>query len=128
MRTIIAIGLATAMAATSAIGLGSAGASAATVIVGSHAAWCSQQYQSYNALTDSYLGFDGVMHRCISPAITGDVQTFATVRPFVIVPEFGSTGADNRDNPNGPGSGTAYRLYPNDEENQNNGTTSTQLF
>src|SRR3954464_10521677 len=123
MKTIIALGLATAMAATSVIGLGSAGANAATVVVNSHAAWCGENYKSYNSLTDTYVGSDGLVHRCISPAITGDVQTFATVSPFVIAPDFGSTGADNPDNPNGPGSGTAFRLYPNDEENINNGTT-----
>jgi BA14K-like protein len=111
------------MAATSAISLGSAGANAATVVIGSHAAWCSQNYRSYNALTDSYVGFDGVVHRCISPAVIGGVQTFATVSPFVIAPDFGTTGADNPDNPNGQGSGTAFRLYPNDEENMNNGTS-----
>jgi hypothetical protein len=32
-----------------------------------HVAWCSTAYISYNAATDTYVGYDGYYHRCISP-------------------------------------------------------------
>ena len=130
MKNIIALSLATALAAGSTIALAPTASAATIVAADSHAAWCSQHYQSYNAFSDSYLGFDGIMHRCISPSVTGDVRTFSSVSPLVIVPATPSdnTGVDNRSNPNGQGSGTAFRLYPNDDENDNNGTSSSQLF
>jgi len=33
----------------------------------SHVAWCNARYRSYNVATDSYLGYDGNYHRCLSP-------------------------------------------------------------
>lgn len=32
-----------------------------------HVNWCYNRYQSYDARTDTYLGFDGLYHRCLSP-------------------------------------------------------------
>jgi hypothetical protein len=34
---------------------------------GGHAAWCAARFRSYDLATDSYLGFDGLRHRCVSP-------------------------------------------------------------
>jgi hypothetical protein len=33
----------------------------------SHVAWCEANYRSYNPATDTYLGYDGYLHRCVSP-------------------------------------------------------------
>jgi hypothetical protein len=33
----------------------------------SHVAWCQQHYRSYNAATDTFLGYDGHYHYCVSP-------------------------------------------------------------
>jgi hypothetical protein len=33
----------------------------------SHASWCQWRFRSYSLATDTYLGFDGVRHRCVSP-------------------------------------------------------------
>ena len=127
MKTIIALGLAAALATGATIALAPTAAGAATVILSdSHTAWCAQNYRSYNAASDTYIGFDGFMHRCISPAF-GGLQTFATISPFVLEPT-DNTGVSNPNNPNGQGSGTAFRLYPNDDENSNNGTSNPNLF
>ena len=32
-----------------------------------HVAWCEAHFRSYSPATDSYLGFDGYYHRCVSP-------------------------------------------------------------
>ena len=32
-----------------------------------HVAWCQARFQSYSLLTDSYRGYDGLLHRCVSP-------------------------------------------------------------
>lgn len=32
-----------------------------------HANWCAQRYRSYDYATDTYLGYDGYRHRCVSP-------------------------------------------------------------
>jgi hypothetical protein len=32
-----------------------------------HVQWCHNRFRSYNAATDSYLGYDGFYHRCNSP-------------------------------------------------------------
>jgi hypothetical protein len=32
-----------------------------------HIAWCSATYHSYNAETDTFIGFDGYAHRCVDP-------------------------------------------------------------
>jgi hypothetical protein len=32
-----------------------------------HVQWCHNRFRSYNAATDSYLGYDGQYHRCNSP-------------------------------------------------------------
>jgi hypothetical protein len=32
-----------------------------------HVQWCYNRFRSYNAATDSYLGYDGRYHRCNSP-------------------------------------------------------------
>jgi hypothetical protein len=34
---------------------------------GGHEAWCQAHYRSYNPATDSYVGYDGLAHRCVSP-------------------------------------------------------------
>jgi len=118
-RTIIGLGVA-AIVAGSALAVAPA-ASAATAGA-THAAWCSQHYRSYNARTDSYLGFDGMTHRCASPFTNGKVRTFGQAIPFA-----GARSNSNRTeprNPNGNGSGTSFRLYPFDEEGQNNGTNA----
>ena len=33
----------------------------------SHIQWCLRRYRSYNPRTDTYRGYDGYDHRCISP-------------------------------------------------------------
>ncbi|MEP6828393.1 MAG: BA14K family protein [Aestuariivirga sp.] len=33
---------------------------------GGHVSWCMSRYRSYNRSTDSWLGYDGLRHRCIS--------------------------------------------------------------
>jgi hypothetical protein len=56
------------------------GAGAAAAIIGSaivhpaygaygggHVEWCSQRYRSYDPGSDSYLGYDGLRHRCVGP-------------------------------------------------------------
>ena len=120
MKPIVALGLAASLGLAGSIATGMAGANAATV-ASSHVAWCDQHYRSYNQATDSYRGFDGLLYRCISP--TGETQTFATVGPFAVPYDITPTG---RKNPNGPGSGTAFRLYPDDNEGGNNGTSPGQ--
>lgn len=32
-----------------------------------HVRWCANRYRSYNARTNTYMGFDGRPHRCRSP-------------------------------------------------------------
>ena len=32
-----------------------------------HVTWCEQNYRSYNPGTDTYLGYDGAYHYCVSP-------------------------------------------------------------
>lgn len=32
-----------------------------------HVNWCLDRYQSYDPRTDTFLGYDGLYHRCISP-------------------------------------------------------------
>ena len=32
-----------------------------------HVDWCFSRYRSYDPVTDTYLGYDGYRHRCISP-------------------------------------------------------------
>jgi hypothetical protein len=32
-----------------------------------HVRWCLNRYQSYSPASDTYLGYDGYYHRCISP-------------------------------------------------------------
>ncbi len=34
---------------------------------GAHEEWCYRKYRSYNARTDTFRGYDGYDHRCISP-------------------------------------------------------------
>jgi hypothetical protein len=34
-----------------------------------HAAWCLARYRSYNIATDTYMGYDGYLHRCVSPYV-----------------------------------------------------------
>lgn len=34
-----------------------------------HVAWCLRRYRSYDPASDTYLGYDGRYHRCISPYI-----------------------------------------------------------
>ena len=116
MKSVIALGLAAALGIAGSIVVGSAGVEAATV-ADNHAAWCAQNYRSYNPPTDTYTGFDGRAHVCVSPFDAG-TSVFATVNP--LVPD---TSARAK-NLNGLGSGTAFRLYSNDNEGGNNGTTS----
>jgi hypothetical protein len=33
----------------------------------SHVAWCEWRFRSYSMATDTYLGYDGARHRCVSP-------------------------------------------------------------
>jgi hypothetical protein len=33
----------------------------------SHVSWCQNRYRSYNPATDTYTGYDGRQHRCVSP-------------------------------------------------------------
>jgi hypothetical protein len=33
-----------------------------------HVAWCKANYRSYNVATDSFTGYDGLTHHCVSPA------------------------------------------------------------
>lgn len=32
-----------------------------------HVAWCMERYRSYDPASDSFLGYDGLRHRCNSP-------------------------------------------------------------
>jgi hypothetical protein len=122
MKRIIALSLATALAA--GVTAASPGANAATV---GHYAWCEQHFRSYNPATDSYTGYDGYAHRCISPYAAGNTVTFGAVRPFVATPGAGFNrnpspygyvpNYANQSNPNGPGSGTTYRVFPGDDTN-----------
>ena len=34
---------------------------------GGHVQWCLDRYRSYNPRTDTFRGYDGLDHRCISP-------------------------------------------------------------
>lgn len=34
---------------------------------GGHVNWCLNRYRSYNPSTDTFRGYDGYDHRCISP-------------------------------------------------------------
>jgi hypothetical protein len=36
---------------------------------GAHEEWCLRRYRSYDPATDTYLGYDGRYHRCISPYV-----------------------------------------------------------
>ena len=119
MKTITALGLATLLGLAASLSIGWAGTIAATA-ADNHASWCNQNYRSYNSRTDSFTGFDGLAHRCISPFDT-DGLAVATVRPFAVIPDNSVRGGVK--NPNGPGSGTSMRLYPNDNEGGNNGTS-----
>jgi BA14K-like protein len=33
----------------------------------SHVGWCQSHYRSYNAATDTFIGYDGLPHRCAAP-------------------------------------------------------------
>jgi|SRR6185295_1239374 len=35
--------------------------------VSAHVAWCEAHYRSYDVISDSFRGFDGLSHRCLSP-------------------------------------------------------------
>ena len=32
-----------------------------------HVSWCSRRYRSYNVKYNTWIGFDGLVHQCISP-------------------------------------------------------------
>ncbi len=34
---------------------------------GDHVTWCKQHYRTYSIATDTYRGYDGYDHRCVSP-------------------------------------------------------------
>ncbi|MGE0211139.1 MAG: BA14K family protein [Parvibaculaceae bacterium] len=34
---------------------------------GGHVAWCRSQYRSYDVRSNTYMGYDGYRHRCVSP-------------------------------------------------------------
>jgi len=118
-RTMIALGVAAFAGGSTLVSAPAANAAAAGA---THSAWCSQQYRSYNARTDSYVGFDGAAHRCVSPRGNGPVRAFGQVGPSASAPHL-SNRTEPR-NPNGNGSGTSFRLYPFDEEGMNNGTNA----
>ena len=117
MKSIIIPMLTGAMTASLATTTGSV--NAATPAPSAHVAWCEQHYRSYNARTDTYIGFDSVAHGCVSPFVSGGL--FATTGPAV--PALGDTVSGRPKNPNGLGSGTPFRLYPNDSDTGNNGTS-----
>ena len=116
---LVALGFAAAAAAL----LGAPPANASTTVLITHTDWCSQHYSSYDVRTDTYTGFDGVAHRCVPPFDSGQVHTFAQVSPpaSTVAPNATFLGTKN---PNGFGSGTSFRLYPCDEEGENNGTNN----
>jgi hypothetical protein len=68
-----------------------------------HVAWCSANYKTYNAVTDTFTGTDGKAHACISPVQTfgaTDSNRFVTVLPAA---------------PNGAaGSGHSYSVFPDE--------------
>lgn len=47
--------------------LGVALAAPSVAYASGHVEWCDDNYRSYNASTDTYRGYDGYDHRCISP-------------------------------------------------------------
>lgn len=46
-----------------------------------HVAWCRRKYRSYNPSTDTYRGYDGYTHRCISPWARGGQAPVRPVQP-----------------------------------------------
>jgi hypothetical protein len=108
MKKIVTLGLAGALAA-GAMAVGPIGVNAASV-VDSHAAWCEQNYRSYNPATDTFVGSDGHVYRCLSPF--SDTRTFSAVSPNIVI----LNGTPSRANPD-PGTGTTYRVFPGDETN-----------
>ena len=116
MKTTLAVALAATLAAGFAATAPAPGAgAAAATATSSHLAWCDAHYRSYNAATDTFTGYDGLAHACISPG--EQTRTFASVSPLVVAPEDNTPALDDPSNPNGPGSGTSFRLYPGDEVN-----------
>lgn len=46
-----------------------------------HKAWCARKYRSYKPWNDTYRGYDGYDHRCISPWSRGGRAPVQPVRP-----------------------------------------------
>jgi hypothetical protein len=49
------------------LGLGLVAPQVVSPVHSAHVQWCFNRFRSYNAATDSYLGYDGFYHRCNSP-------------------------------------------------------------
>ena len=64
MRGIVATGLAGALAAAC---LATTAGVAPAAARSAHAAWCEQNYRSYNPASDTFTGNDGAVHTCFSP-------------------------------------------------------------
>ena len=64
MKTMIAFSLAASLAAGL---MGASAAANAATLTNSHVAWCQSHYRSYNAATDTFIGYDGLAHRCAAP-------------------------------------------------------------
>ena len=118
MKTTIAVALAATLTAGLAATFAAPAASAAAgaTAYATHAAWCDAHYRSYNPATDSYTGYDGVTYACVAPT-DGQLRTFASVGPLLAAPRNDIPSLNQPTNPNGPGSGTSFRLYPGDEVN-----------
>ena len=114
MKKFVALGLAGAVTGALAAGsLGATATSAAAAVTSGHVAWCEQNYRSYNPATDSFIGYDGVARRCVSPGGTATFG-FASPRPFL-------SSSPTQQNP----PGNRYNVFPSENDpnygaNQNN--------
>ena len=60
-RTRVTLGAAPGAVSTAVFAFAPAGT------VSAHVAWCAAHYLSYDVVSDSFHGYDGLNHRCISP-------------------------------------------------------------
>jgi hypothetical protein len=103
MRNIIALALAAALGGTFAV----SSADVAAAATSSHVAWCEQSYRTYDPATDSFIGFDGYAHRCVSPDGVGRTTIFGFAGPGPFV----SSGRTLPD-----GSGNRYNVFPGESD------------
>lgn len=110
MRGIVATGLAGALAAACLATTAGVAPAAPAAALSAHAAWCQQNYRSYDPASDTFTGNDGALHTCFSP------DQAATTRTFGL-----GVAASGPTPPRALAAGGGYNVFP-DESDPNYGT------